>query len=160
MGSSTERDLASAGTTFTLPLAHAGNGWVRRQRIAGLPYSLYDLLEGAKPSIPGGLPNVIGVNADSRAIVAGEAFFALPGAKTHGYSFAMAAVGRGALAIVTDRKSKADLGVPVVVVDDVRAAYARAAARSFAPQPQTTVAVTGTNGKTSVASFVRQIWSY
>jgi UDP-N-acetylmuramoyl-L-alanyl-D-glutamate--2,6-diaminopimelate ligase len=49
--------------------------------------------------------------------------------------------------------------VPVLVVPDVRAAYARAAARSLAPQPEVAVAVTGTNGKTSVASFVRQIWA-
>ena len=48
--------------------------------------------------------------------------------------------------------------MPVVVVADIRAAYALAAARQFAPQPAVSVAVTGTNGKTSVASFVRQIW--
>jgi UDP-N-acetylmuramoyl-L-alanyl-D-glutamate--2,6-diaminopimelate ligase len=50
--------------------------------------------------------------------------------------------------------------VPVILVKDVRAAYARAASRIFEPQPEITVGVTGTNGKTSVASFVRQIWSY
>src|SRR5690606_6575328 len=50
-------------------------------------------------------------------------------------------------------------GVPVVIVDDVRLAYARAAARQFAPQPEAAVAVTGTNGKSSIVSFVRQIWS-
>ncbi|HEV7717518.1 MAG TPA: UDP-N-acetylmuramoyl-L-alanyl-D-glutamate--2,6-diaminopimelate ligase [Arsenicitalea sp.] len=124
-----------------------------------MPYSLTDLLEGAKTSIPPGLPKFIGINADSRAVAAGEVFFALPGAKTHGDGFVAAAVGRGALAVVTDRKLKTDPGVPVIIVEDVRAAYARAAARSYAPQPETSVAVTGTNGKTSVASFVRQIWA-
>jgi len=47
----------------------------------------------------------------------------------------------------------------VVAVRDVRAAYARAAARQFAPQPGINVAVTGTNGKSSIVSFVRQIWA-
>jgi UDP-N-acetylmuramoyl-L-alanyl-D-glutamate--2,6-diaminopimelate ligase len=100
-----------------------------------LPYSLTDLLEGAKATIPAGLPHVIGINADSRAIVAGEVFFALPGANMHGDGFVAAAVGRGALAVVTDRRPRANPGVPVIVVEDVRGAYARAAARSFPPQP-------------------------
>jgi UDP-N-acetylmuramoyl-L-alanyl-D-glutamate--2,6-diaminopimelate ligase len=43
-------------------------------------------------------------------------------------------------------------------VKDARALLARGAAKLFPRQPETIVAVTGTNGKTSVASFVRQIW--
>jgi UDP-N-acetylmuramoyl-L-alanyl-D-glutamate--2,6-diaminopimelate ligase len=110
-------------------------------------------VRGAKAEI-----KVSGVNADSRAVAKGEAFFALPGVKVHGDSFAADAVARGAVAIVSDRKLKADPGVPTVVVLDVRAAYALAAARRYAPQPRVSVGVTGTNGKTSVASFVRQMW--
>ncbi len=74
----------------------------------------------------------------------------------HGNAFIDAALARGAAAVVTD--TPIDAAVPVVVVADVRAAYAVAAARYFAPQPAVAVAVTGTNGKTSVASYVRQIW--
>ena len=102
---------------------------------------------------------VSGINADSRAITAGDAFFALPGSMSHGDSFIGEAVRRGAKVMVSDRPLIGDAGVPVVVVADVRAAYARAAARLFMPQPAVAVAVTGTNGKTSVASFVRQIWA-
>ena len=51
-----------------------------------------------------------------------------------------------------------DCPVPVVRVDDPRRALALAAARFYARQPRTVVAVTGTNGKTSVAVFLRQIW--
>lgn len=101
---------------------------------------------------------VSGINSDSRAIATGEAFFALPGSKAHGNAFAAEAVRHGASVIVSDQPASLDPGIPVVLVADVRAAYARAAARLFAPQPEVAVAVTGTNGKTSVASFVRQLW--
>jgi len=123
-----------------------------------LPFALKELLKGVGAR---GVPalDVEGVNADSRAIAAGEAFFALPGTRVHGDSFAAQAVGRGASAMVTDRAPEADPGVPVVLVKDVRAAYARAASRQFAPQPRVAVAVTGTNGKSSIVSFVRQIWA-
>lgn len=123
-----------------------------------VPFALADLLKGAgAPSIP---PlEVEGINADSRAIVPGEAFFALPGTRVHGDGFAAQAVGRGASVMISDRQPDADPGIPVVLVDDVRAAYAQAAARQFAPQPEISVAVTGTNGKSSIVSFVRQIWT-
>jgi len=127
-------------------------------KLSQVSFSLAALLEGAGPHWPGEDLQVGGVNADSRTIAAGEAFFALPGTKAHGNEFVAGAIGRGAAVIVTDRALDADPGVPAAVVADVRAAYARAAARQFAPQPGVSVAVTGTNGKTSVASFVRQIW--
>jgi len=122
-----------------------------------VPFALTELLKGAgAPSIPS--LDVEGINSDSRAIGRGEAFFALPGTRVHGDGFAAQAVGRGASVMVSDRQPSADPGIPVVVVEDVRAAYAQAAARQFAPQPGVSVAVTGTNGKSSIVSFVRQIW--
>ncbi|UXN75495.1 Mur ligase family protein [Devosia sp. A8/3-2] len=90
----------------------------------------------------------------------GDIFFALPGTHSHGNEHVEEAVRRGALAIISDIAPVGDPGVPVIVVKDVRAAYARAASRIFEPQPEITVVVTGTNGKTSVASFLRQIWTY
>jgi UDP-N-acetylmuramoyl-L-alanyl-D-glutamate--2,6-diaminopimelate ligase len=121
-------------------------------------FALSRLLAGSGLEIPP-LLRVAGVNADSRAMVPGEAFFALPGTQAHANSYIDAAVGNGAVVIVTDSAPGVDPGVPVFVVDDVRGAYARAAARQYVPQPEVAVAVTGTNGKTSVASFVRQIWA-
>ncbi|WEJ59851.1 UDP-N-acetylmuramoyl-L-alanyl-D-glutamate--2,6-diaminopimelate ligase [Devosia sp. FJ2-5-3] len=122
--------------------------------------SVSQLLEGSGARPKKGLGTVFGLNSDSRRIEPGDIFFALPGKKVHGNDFVPDAVQRGALAIVTDKAPPGDPGVPVIVVQDVRAAYARAASRVFEPQPEIAVAVTGTNGKTSVASFVRQIWDF
>ncbi|QDZ13241.1 UDP-N-acetylmuramoyl-L-alanyl-D-glutamate--2,6-diaminopimelate ligase [Devosia ginsengisoli] len=118
------------------------------------------MLEGSGARPKKGLGAVFGLNSDSRRIEPGDIFFALPGANVHGNQFVPDAVKRGALAVISDTAPVGDPGVPVIIVKDVRASYARAASRIFEPQPEITVAVTGTNGKTSVAAFVRQIWHY
>jgi UDP-N-acetylmuramyl tripeptide synthase len=115
---------------------------------------LDDLVPEAARVMPNDDVAIAGINADSRALQAGEAFFALPGSRQHGNAFIEAAVTAGARAIVTDEAPARDPGIPVVVVEDVREAYARAAALQFAPQPEVAVAVTGTNGNTSVDYLV------
>lgn len=81
-----------------------------------VPFALADLLNGAGAlSVPA--LEVEGINADSRAIIPGEAFFALPGTRVHGDGFAAQAVGRGASVMVSDRRPDADPGIPVVLVD-------------------------------------------
>jgi len=120
-------------------------------------YLLDDLLNGQAG--PSGRIEVTGLSEDSRNVGAGEAFFAIPGLHTHGDAFAKQARDRGAAVMVTDRTPAVDPGMPVVVVEDVRAAFAQAAAVQYSPLPSTLVGVTGTNGKSSIVSFVRQIWS-
>jgi len=109
---------------------------------------------------------ITGLSVDSRHTLPGHLFAALPGSQMHGAAFISYALRMGAVAVLTDpagvalAEAEGPLPVPVVVVDDPRQALARAAALWFRTQPDTMVAVTGTNGKTSVASFTRQIWEH
>ncbi|MBV7409350.1 UDP-N-acetylmuramoyl-L-alanyl-D-glutamate--2,6-diaminopimelate ligase [Maritimibacter sp. DP1N21-5] len=109
---------------------------------------------------------VTGLAVDSRDVRDGYLFAALPGARVHGAEFIEYALRQGAGAVLTDRegaKIAAELleasEAALVVTQDPRAALSFAAALWFGAQPETMVAVTGTNGKTSVATFTRQIWS-
>ena len=117
---------------------------------------LAELLEGVElGSIPGDL-EIAGVSADSRDIREGFAFFAIPGFVGDGLSFVADARARGACVVVAPRSAPCEL--PLVVVPDVRAALAKAAAKVYPLQPATIAAVTGTSGKTSVVAFLRQLW--
>ena len=110
-------------------------------------------------------PQIVGLTADSRAVRPGFVFAALPGSALHGASYIPAAIEAGAAAILTDAKGAAlakdaldATEVALVVAEDPREVLARAAALWYGGQPATMVAVTGTNGKTSTATFCRQIW--
>jgi UDP-N-acetylmuramoyl-L-alanyl-D-glutamate--2,6-diaminopimelate ligase len=110
---------------------------------------------------------VTGLAADSRQVRRGFLFAALPGSAAHGADYVPIALQQGASAILTDRagaemarETLAKAGVAVVIAEDPREALARAAALWSGRQPATVVAVTGTNGKTSVATFTRQIWTH
>ncbi len=101
-----------------------------------------------------------GLAADSREVEPGYLFAALPGVATDGARFIEDAVRRGAAAIlVPEGMTEMPAGTPVIADGDPRRRLALIAARFFGQQPETTVAVTGTNGKTSVVSFVRQLWA-
>lgn len=103
---------------------------------------------------------ITGVTSDSRAVTPGSLFAALPGTKVKGTSFIPQAVQAGAAVILVGEGEEVpeDVAVPVLRDPDPQRRFARLVSRFYAPQPETIVAVTGTNGKTSVASFVRQIW--
>lgn len=101
-----------------------------------------------------------GISADSRKVSKGDLFVALNGSKADGAVYVADAVARGAAAVVVGREAHVEAPVPVITVDQPRRFLALAAARFFARQPETMVAVTGTAGKTSVASFTRQIWAH
>ncbi|MVA55350.1 UDP-N-acetylmuramoyl-L-alanyl-D-glutamate--2,6-diaminopimelate ligase [Agrobacterium vitis] len=114
---------------------------------------LTGLLDG-----PVGDVEITGLTADSRKVEQGMLFVALQGVKADGARFVADAVARGAAAVLSG--SHLDIAVPALVTDQPRHALARLAARFYSGQPETMVAVTGTAGKTSVASFTRQIWAY
>ncbi|WP_371423745.1 UDP-N-acetylmuramoyl-L-alanyl-D-glutamate--2,6-diaminopimelate ligase [Tardiphaga sp.] len=100
---------------------------------------------------------VTGLAVDSRAVKPGDLFFALAGAKTDGARFITQALASGAVAIAGDHHP-GGLSVPFVRTRNPRLALALAAARFYPRQPAVVAAVTGTSGKTSVASFAREIW--
>jgi len=100
-----------------------------------------------------------GIAADSRDVRPGFAFAALPGHTRDGAVFIGDAERRGAAVVFAATGGRfPDPRIPVIRVDDPRLVLARMAARFYRCQPETMVAVTGTAGKTSVASFSRQIW--
>ena len=101
---------------------------------------------------------VVGLTCDSREVKPGFVFAALPGTVTDGRKFIESALEKGASAIVST--GDMDLPVPYLASAEPRVAYAQMAAKLYAGQPKTLVAMTGTNGKSSTVEFLRQIWAY
>ncbi len=103
-----------------------------------------------------------GLTCDSRQVEPGFLFAALPGSKVDGRAFIGDALARGAVAILapegTDPHLTSD-AVRLYTAANPRRHYALAAAQFYGKQPNRLTAITGTNGKTSVAGFVRQILS-
>jgi UDP-N-acetylmuramoyl-L-alanyl-D-glutamate--2,6-diaminopimelate ligase len=117
---------------------------------------LGDLLEDLTLDAATGHVEVLDVQVDSRACSEGSLFFALPGRRTHGAAHAADAVARGAVAVVADEAL--DVAVPVVEVSasHLRALLAEASA-AMVGHPELDVdlvGVTGTNGKTTVATII------
>ena len=113
----------------------------------------------------GANPMITGIAVDSREVREGTLFAALPGSRVHGAEFIQYALRMGAAAVLTDAagaklaaEELAGSDAALVVSDLPREALTRTAALWFGGQPATMIAVTGTNGKTSVSTFVRQIW--
>ncbi len=116
-------------------------------------------------AVGGQNPDLSGIEVDSRRVSEGSLFAAMPGTVVHGASFVEMALEQGAVAVLTDAKGAQlageavrTAGAALVISEEPREALARTAALWFGAQPQTMIAVTGTNGKTSVSTFVRQIW--
>ena len=103
--------------------------------------------------------DIVGLTADSRAVAPGFLFAALVGTKADGRIFVPAAIANGAAAILAPEGSNLDLPPGIVLISDSnpRRRFALMAAAFHRTQPETMVAVTGTNGKTSTAMFYGQI---
>ena len=101
---------------------------------------------------------VAGLTCDSRDVKPGYVFAALPGTVTDGRKFIESALEKGASAILST--GEMDLSVPYLASEEPRLTYAKMAAKLYAGQPETLVAMTGTNGKSSTVEFLRQIWAY
>jgi UDP-N-acetylmuramoyl-L-alanyl-D-glutamate--2,6-diaminopimelate ligase len=128
---------------------------------------LTELIATDDPSIgpaPACDPEITGICADSRMVRPGVLFAALAGERVDGRRFAGEAAARGAAAILTDDAALLDLSpetrahLPVIVDPNPRRRLALLAARFYGAAPRIVAAVTGTNGKTSVAHFTHEIW--
>ena len=114
------------------------------------------------PAIRAVSPELTGITADSRAVMPGMLYAALPGARVDGRAFIGAAVARGAAAVLAPEGTVWPADVPprpLILDAEPRRALARLAALQAGPQPEMVVAITGTNGKTSTAEFLRQIFA-
>lgn len=126
---------------------------------------LSDMIHDLLPQTEGhnhGALNITGLTSDSRKVQPGFLFAALPGSQADGRAFIPDALEKGAAAVLAPPGTPLEAGhssVPLIHADNPRRRYALLAARFFGAQPATVAVVTGTNGKTSVASFLRQIWT-
>ncbi|HEX8484133.1 UDP-N-acetylmuramoyl-L-alanyl-D-glutamate--2,6-diaminopimelate ligase [Sphingomonas sp.] len=100
---------------------------------------------------------VTGFAIDHRKVAPGTIFGAFRGMRVNGEDYIADAVRSGAIAVVA-APDVAVAGALHIAHDNPRECFAHLAARFFAPFPQTAVAVTGTNGKTSTVEMTRQLW--
>ncbi len=143
---------------------------LRPQRQPGVSLAQLALLSGAgldsrfSSAVGGEQPtaHVTGISLDSRAVLPGDLYLALPGAQVHGATFAGAAAKAGAAAILTDdagaRLLKANVSVPVLTVADPRAVTGTLAAAVYGGTGGLELyGVTGTNGKTTTTYFLNSL---
>jgi UDP-N-acetylmuramoyl-L-alanyl-D-glutamate--2,6-diaminopimelate ligase len=123
---------------------------------------LIDLLDGDLNQLTNATAikdlEITGLTCDSRKVDPGFLFAAIPGSSSDGRDYIDDALKRGASAVLAPAGTSGDGDIIVVTSENTRQIYARMAARFFDQQPARIAAITGTNGKTSVVSFVRQIW--
>jgi UDP-N-acetylmuramoyl-L-alanyl-D-glutamate--2,6-diaminopimelate ligase len=100
---------------------------------------------------------VTGFAIDHRKVTTGSIFGAFKGAVFNGEDFIGPAIDHGAIAVVARPEAKVG-EVPHLADPEPRRLFADLAAKFYAPYPETVVAVTGTNGKTSTVEMTRQIW--
>ena len=115
------------------------------------------------PPLSDNLPGALrGLTADSRAVEPGFLFAALPGTVADGRAFIGEAVAKGAVAILAPSGTslpEASRDVTLITDANPRRRFALMAAAFYGRQPDHIAAITGTNGKTSTADFLRQLWS-
>jgi len=129
-----------------------------------VPVGLAELARTAGGKPPAGLGDVAatGITLDSRSVVPGDLYAALPGAVTHGAAFAAAAKAAGAVAVLTDpagQERAAATGLPVLVVPKPRDVLGAVAARVYG-EPTSELrllGVTGTNGKTTTSYLLEAV---
>jgi UDP-N-acetylmuramoyl-L-alanyl-D-glutamate--2,6-diaminopimelate ligase len=101
--------------------------------------------------------NITGFAIDNRKVARGTVFGAFQGLRVNGEDYIADAVKAGAIAVVARPEAVVEGAIHIAHANP-RRLFAQLAARYFAPFPDVTVAVTGTNGKTSTVELARQLW--
>ncbi len=106
--------------------------------------------------------DITGLTSDSRDVRPGYLFAALDGSRVAGADFIPEALRLGAAAVLAPPGTSPEGAPPnaarLITDDNPRRRFAEMAARFFVRQPRTIAAVTGTNGKTSTVTFLRELW--
>ena len=105
--------------------------------------------------------NVSGVSANSKKVKKGMMFAAVNGYKETGMSYIEEVFSQGISTILCEEKDIKKIekkAINILVCKDIRKALGRIAKKFYPKQPKNIVAVTGTNGKTSIVDFLRKIW--
>ena len=97
---------------------------------------------------------VRGICFDSRKVKKNYIFFEIKGNQTSGIKFINDAISKGASAIISNKKGKyKNYQIPLILVNDVRRSLSEACSNFYKEKPTNIIAVTRTNGKSSVANF-------
>ena len=105
--------------------------------------------------------DVRGISFNSLSVKKKYLFFAIEGNQTSGTKFIKDAISKGASIIVSDKKIKyKNHKTPFLLVKDVRKSLSEASSNFYKKKPSNIIAVTGTNGKSSVANFFYQILNF
>jgi len=123
---------------------------------------LTELTKGSQPAYEGTAVDITGLTSNSRDVRPGYLFAALDGSRVRGADFISEALRLGAAAVLAPPGTEVDSAPPggatLITDENPRRRFAEMAARFFERQPRTIAAVTGTNGKTSTVSFLRELW--
>ena len=105
--------------------------------------------------------DVQGISFDSRKIKKKDIFFAIQGNQTSGVKFIKEATVKGASVVISDKKIKyKNCPIPLIIVKNVRRSLSEACSCLYRKKPKNIIAVTGTNGKSSVVNFFYQILNF
>ena len=119
---------------------------------------LKNLISNLQPNVA--KLKINGISFDTRTIKKGNLFVSIKGSKNNGNNFIKEATTKGAKAIIYSGKIKKNNKVIFVKVKDTRDTLSKICAKYHKNKPKNIVAVTGTNGKTSVSDFFYQIFKY
>jgi len=118
---------------------------------------LKNLIRNLKPEVAA--LKIKGISFDSRSTKKGDLFVSIKGNKFDGNDYINQATSKGAKVIVHSRPIKKNKKVTFIKFKDTRNILARLSTRYYKNKPKNIIAVTGTNGKTSVSDFFYQIFT-